>query len=185
MNTTSPSLLERLRQPAGADWDRFVQLYTPLLCLWARRLGVTGPDAEDLVQEVLTVLVHKLPEFRYDPRQRFRGWLWTILVNKVRTGRRQAPAEAFTHQALDRLAGPDEVAALVEEEYRDFVVRQALALMRSEFQPATWQAFQACVGGERSPAEVAAELGLSVPAVYAAKSRVLRRLRQELDGLLD
>src|SRR5262249_54749618 len=89
MDTTPASLLERLRRPqAQADWERFVALYTPLLCLWAHRLGVTGPDVDDLVQDVFAVLVQKLPAFRYDPQQRFRGWLWTILANKVRTARR-------------------------------------------------------------------------------------------------
>ena len=74
MNTTRISLLERLQQPAEqAAWERFVQLYTPLLCQWVRRLGLHGADEADLVQDIFTVLVQKLPEFRYDPHQRFRG----------------------------------------------------------------------------------------------------------------
>ena len=38
---------------------------------------------------------------------------------------------------------------------------------------------------DRPAADVAAELGISVNSVYLAKSRVLRRLREELAGLLD
>jgi RNA polymerase sigma-70 factor (ECF subfamily) len=75
MNSTSVSLLERLRQPAAPeDWGRFVQLYTPLLYYWACRLGLQEQDAADLVQEVFTTLVQKLPEFAYEPDRSFRGW---------------------------------------------------------------------------------------------------------------
>jgi RNA polymerase sigma-70 factor (ECF subfamily) len=90
MNTTPVSLLERLRHPdQPAAWERFVELYTPLLCHWARRLGLRGPDGADFVQDVFTVLVQKLPEFRYDPGKRFRGWLWTVTVNTWREPGRQ------------------------------------------------------------------------------------------------
>ena len=93
MDSTPVSLLERLRRPAEqAAWERFVRLYTPLLCQWARRLGLRGADAADLVQDVFVVLVQKLPEFRYDPRRRFRGWLWTVTLNKWRERRRRAPS---------------------------------------------------------------------------------------------
>lgn len=184
MHTTPASLLERLRRPqAQADWERFVALYTPLLCYWANQLGVTGSDAEDLVQDVFTVLVKKLPDFRYDPHQRFRGWLWTILANKVRTSRRpRAPVRSVDERVL--LAVPEQPSAAEEEEYRHYLVQRALEILRGEFQATTWQAFHLLTSGER-PDAVAEKLGLSLPAVYAVKSRVLRRLRQELDGLLD
>jgi len=85
MATTSSSLLERLRQPEATEaWQRFVHLYTPLLYYWARGTGLPEHDAADLVQDVLVVLVQKLPEFRYDAGQSFRGWLRTITLNKWR-----------------------------------------------------------------------------------------------------
>jgi RNA polymerase sigma-70 factor (ECF subfamily) len=188
MNTTPVSLLERIRQsPDQAAWERFVKLYTPLLCHWARRLGAHGQDADDLVQDVFTALVRKLPEFQYHPGKRFRGWLWTILVNKVRAGHRRRPVAAAPagDAALDEVAAADEADAVSEVEYQQYLTRRALELMQAEFQPSTWKAFWECVVADRPGAEVAAELGLSVDAVYAAKSRVLRRLRQELAGLLD
>jgi RNA polymerase sigma-70 factor (ECF subfamily) len=187
MNSTPVSLLERLRRPdEQAAWERFVQLYTPLLCQWARRLGLHGPDEADLVQDVFAVLVRKLPEFRYDPHKRFRGWLWTVTANKARERRRRpaVPVEGGA-DALADVPGPDDAEAVSEAEYREYLVRRALQLMQAEFQPATWKAFWECVTADRPAAEVAAELGLSVDAVYAAKSRVLRRLRRELEGLLD
>jgi RNA polymerase sigma-70 factor (ECF subfamily) len=187
MHVTPVSLLERLRQPEGhAAWERFVRLYTPLLGRWARRLGLQGADADDLVQDVFAVLVRELPRFRYDPRKRFRGWLWTVTVNKVRQRKRRpaAPAQA-AEGALEELAGRDDADAVMEAEYREYVVRQALHLLRPEFTPPTWKAFWECAMAGRPAAEVAAELGMSLPSVYAAKSRVLRRLRRELEGLLD
>ncbi len=95
MDTTPPSLLERLRradQPAA--WDRFAQLYTPLLYYWLRRQGVQQADAADLVQEVFLVLVQKLPAFEYDPGRSFRAWLRTVTLNKLRERRRRAEPDA-------------------------------------------------------------------------------------------
>src|SRR5258707_1223697 len=92
MHTTSPSLLDRLRDSAEQEaWNRFVKLYTPLLFFWARRLGLQDQDAADLVQDVFAVLVQKLPEFTYNRNQGFRRWLHTILNNKWRNQQRRHP----------------------------------------------------------------------------------------------
>ena len=182
---TSPSLLERLRRPADQHaWARFVDLYTPLLCYWGGQMGCSEPDAADLVQEVFLVLVRKLPEFTYDCHRSFRGWLRTILLNKWRDRQRRAelPREPGG-VALERLLVSDPSDPLSEAEYREYLVGRALEVMRAEFQPATWKACWESVVSDRPAAAIAAELGMSVDAVYAAKSRVLRRLRQELDGL--
>jgi len=187
MQTTSVSLLERLRKRDEQEaWERFVQLYSPLLSHWARRLGLDGQDADDLVQDVFIVLVQKLPEFRYDASQHFRGWLWTVIHNKWRErGRRPAPPTPTPLEALDGATEPDVADVVSEAEYQAYLLKRALELGRGEFQETTWRAFWECVVADRSTAEVALELGLSENAVYLAKGRVLRRLRQELAGLLD
>ncbi|HEV3262984.1 MAG TPA: sigma-70 family RNA polymerase sigma factor [Gemmataceae bacterium] len=184
---TSASLLERLRQPAQERaWARFVELYTPLLYSWARRLGLHDADAADLVQDVLTLLVRKLPEFSYDPNRSFRAWLRTVTLNSWRNRRRRAELpRAANPPDLDDLPSPDAADVAGEAEYRRWLVGRALELMRAEFQPTTWKAcWESAVNG-RPAAEVAAELGISVGAVYMARSRVLSRLRRELTGLLD
>ncbi len=182
---TPASLLERLRRPAEQHaWARFVDLYTPLLCYWAGQAGCSEPDAADLVQEVLLVLIRKLPGFTYDCRKSFRGWLRTILLNKWRDRQRRAELPLEPGGAtLDELPAGDPGDPLDEAEYREYLVGRAMELMRSEFQPATWKACWESVVSDRPAAEIAAELGMTVDAVYAAKSRVLRRLRQELQGL--
>jgi RNA polymerase sigma-70 factor (ECF subfamily) len=183
---TSASLLERLRQPAQEHaWARFIKLYTPLLYYWARRSGCRASDADDLVQEVLTLLVRKLPEFRYDGDRSFRGWLRTVALNCWRNLRRRAelPRESGDGQPAEPVAPADD--PFWEVEYRQRLVGRALELMRTEFQATTWKACWGCVVEGRPAAEVARELGVSTGTVYAAKSRVLSRIRQELAGLWD
>lgn len=187
MHTTPVSLLERLRQPADqAAWARFVELYLPLLFYWARRLGLGEADAADLVQEVFVTLVEKLPAFRHDRDRSFRSWLRTLLTNRWRDARRRRAArpQQVNAVALEDVADTDAPDVLEEAEYRRQVVAQALALLEGEFQARTWRAFRAHGVDGRPAAEVAAELGVSVNAVYLATSRVLRRLRAELEGLL-
>jgi RNA polymerase sigma-70 factor (ECF subfamily) len=187
MNTTSVSLLERLRRSEESDaWPRFVRLYTPLLFYWARRRGLKQDDAADLVQEVLTVLEQKLPEFNYEPGKSFRRWLHTITLNKWRErGRRKTlPRQGPDDPGVSDVVLP-EAEPFDETEYREQLVRRALRIMQAEFEPNTWKACWESVVSGRSAAEVARELGVSVDVVYGAKSRVLRRLRQELAGLLD
>jgi RNA polymerase sigma-70 factor (ECF subfamily) len=188
MDTTPATLLERLRRPSATDaWDRFVKLYTPLLFSWARHIGLREEDAADLVQDVFALLIHKLPEFTYDRHRSFRGWLRTVTLNKWRESRRRraTPPLVTGQENLAELAGAEPADAFWETEYRDHLVGRAMQLMQADFEPTTWQACWEFVVSGKSATEVAAQLGIRVDAVYSAKSRVLRRLRQELDGLMD
>jgi RNA polymerase sigma-70 factor (ECF subfamily) len=188
MQTTSVSLLMRLRLPNDKEaWDRFVELYAPLLFHWANRAGMQAGDAADLVQDVFLVLVRKLPEFLYDEHKSFRAWLRTILFNQWRDRLRRARAipETQDPEALANASIPDNTQMFGEMEYRERLVGRALELMKVDFQPTTWRACWEVIVESRPAAEVGAELGISIDSVYAAKSRVLRRLRSELDGLLE
>ena len=189
--STPLSLLEKLRQPETREsqqaWQRFVQLYTPLLMLWARRLAVSPEDTPDLLQEVFLILVREMPAFRYDPAHRFRAWLWTILVNKHRdrVRRSQASPVLADPSEIEQAVTPDNVQLYAEEEYRIYLVGRALEIMRAEMDADQWQACWQYVVEDRPAADVARELGMSINQVYLAKSRILRRLRTELEGLLD
>ncbi|MFN4260213.1 MAG: RNA polymerase sigma factor [Gemmataceae bacterium] len=189
MHTTSLSLLRRLRQPVpdAQAWDRFVQLYTPLLYQWARRAGLQEEDAADLVQDVFTVLLQKLPEFHYDSRRGFRAWLRTVTLNKWReTLRRRSPP--INNHLPDEVADPateDPVQSFWEEDYRQHLFQRALQILQADFAPSTWKAFWEVVICERTAPQVAQELNMTVGAVYAAKVRVLSRLREELEELLE
>jgi RNA polymerase sigma-70 factor (ECF subfamily) len=187
MNTTPVSLLERLRpSPEQKAWARFVELYTPLLFHWARRVGLQEPDAADLVQDVFALLLQKLPEFTHDRHRSFRAWLRTVTPNKWRENRRRAAGRPEAQAVpLAEAAAADSGEAFWEAEYRNHLVGRALEVMQSDFTPTSWKACWELVVGERPAAEVATELGISVGAVYAAKFRVLTRLRRELAGLMD
>jgi RNA polymerase sigma-70 factor (ECF subfamily) len=188
MNTTSASLLERLRRPGEEEaWARFVDLYTPLLFFWANRLGLPQEDVADLVQDVFLTLVRKLPEFVYDPKKSFRSWLRTILHNRCRDMLRVRKSAPVSHGLPPDNGIPDagDLEAYWESEYREHLVGRALELIQVDFHETTWRAFWEVVVEGRPPGEVARQFAISVDCVYTAKSRVLRRLRQELDGLLD
>jgi RNA polymerase sigma-70 factor, ECF subfamily len=185
VHTTSPSLLQRLRQPTAGAWERFAQLYTPLLYYWARRLGLKETDASDLVQEVFVLLLQKMPQFEHDGRS-FRSWLRTVMLHRFYDLRKKrTPQLAGDKGDLPEPAVPDETELFAEDEYRLQLAARALELMQAEFSPSTWKACWEHVVEGRSAPEVAAELGMTAGAVYAARFRVIGRLRKELEGLLD
>lgn len=186
-DSTSVSLLKRLGQPENQRaWDRFVQLYTPLLFYWAHKAGLDSADAGDLVQDVFCILVRKLPTFDYDASKSFRSWLKTVLQNTlINRRRRKLPQTQPDMDLLPPQPQANEAIKLEEAEYRQYLVARAVELMQAEFEPKTWQACWRLVVMGRPGAEVAQELGMSVNAVYLAKSRVLAALRSELEGLWD
>jgi RNA polymerase sigma-70 factor (ECF subfamily) len=188
MTPTPASLLDRLRQPFEPEaWSKFVALYTPVIYGWCCRVGLQEPDAADLVQEVFVTLLRVLPTFTYDRQKSFRRWLRTITLNKWRNLRKRPdrrPGRGLSN-GLDDVAGADELEACWEAEYQQHLTRQALRIMRADFQETTWKACWETVAEGRPAAEVAAELSITVGAVYAARFRVLDRLRQELRGMLD
>lgn len=191
MLDTSVSLLERLRvQPDADGWRRLVELYEPLLNSWLRRYAVPPADAADLVQEVLTVLVRELPEFRHDLRPgAFRRWLRNILLNRLRVFWRTRQRQGETGDAdeiLAQLEDPsDRLERLWDQEHDRHILIRLTELLQKEFEPATWDAFRLTALEGQPYSSVAAALNLSVNAVRIAKSRVLKRMRQEAAGLIE
>lgn len=186
MESTPASLLLRVRVPGDEEaWQRLLRLVTPLLELWAGRLGLRADDVDELVQEVLATLAEKLPEFSYDRERSFRGWLRTVAMNKWRHWRRRRAALPLTDAQADELVANDPAEAFWEKEFNEYLLARALDVMRSEFEPTTWKACWEHIALGRRAAEVGAELGISAGAVYVATSRVLKRLREELAGLME
>jgi RNA polymerase sigma-70 factor (ECF subfamily) len=185
MHTTSASLLARVRQLGDVDaWERFVRAYSPVLYGWAKHMGLRHDDAVDLVQDVFAVLVQKLPEFDYDAHKRFRGWLWTVTRRRWIERRRKAVLPLDPGRNPDDLPAAAEEPPLVEADFRAHLLRHVVPTMRGNFQESTWRAFWKHVVEGRSVAEVAAEEGLSVAAVYKAKLRVTAHLHKELADLV-
>jgi RNA polymerase sigma-70 factor, ECF subfamily len=182
---TSRSLLRRVKANDQEAWHRLVSLYSPLVAHWCRRWGVPAVDRPDLVQEVFTAVAAGLATFRGpDAGVSFRRWLNTIARNKVHdyVRRGHSRGEGGT-EALNRLREVPAHAApsgSSDEVKVAALYRRALEQVHCQFEERTWQAFwQVAIEG-RSSAEVASELGLSPNGVRQAKSRVLRRLKEEL-----
>lgn len=194
MGLTSATLLERLRDRADAEaWQRLVDLYSPLLTSWLRRHALQDADVDDLVQDVLVTVAREAPQFRHSGRPgAFRHWLRSILANRLREFwrsqrlRPQATGDSDLAGILDQLEDPNSsISRLWDLEHDQHIARRLLAALEPQFAPNTWKAFSRVVLEGARPAAAAAELGLTVNAVFIAKSRVLQRLRAESSGLLD
>jgi RNA polymerase sigma-70 factor (ECF subfamily) len=189
---TPLSLLERVRGNDPEAWRRLVELYRPLVLFWCRRGGLHGPDAEDVAQEVFAGAAAGLAGFRRDrPGDSFRGWLRGITRNQVllhfRRGHGRPRAEGGSdawHQLQD-LADPLPGPVGDEDQEVNELYRRAVEQVRDEFEAPTWEAFWRTAIEGRAPAALADELGMTPAAIRQAKSRVLRRLKQEVAELLD
>ncbi len=183
MNTTPPSLLARLRDSSEPRaWDTFFELYTPLLFIWARRWGLQESDAADLVQDVLLLLLRKLPDFDYQRSGTFRGWLRVVLRNKWLERKRRVHPEPVGN--LGDIPTEGDWTEAEEREYRQHLLRVMLKKLRPEFPETLWAAFDAYVLHGDTPTNVASRFSISPATVYSAKSKVFQRLRQELDGMM-
>jgi len=190
---TRPSLLARIRDARDAEaWTQFVAVYSPLVYRFARRRGLQASDAADVTQEVFRAVARSIRRFDYDPqRGSFRGWLIAVARSKLQNflTKRQTGMEGSGGTAawklLEQQGSREEEDAFLEREHRRCLFDWAAGQVRDEFQPSTWQAFwQTSVEG-RSAKEVGDSLGITVGAVYIARSRVLARLKakiQQLEG---
>lgn len=187
-SSASSTLLERVRLQQPDAWRRLVDLYGPLVYRWCRRSQLQPSDAADVVQDVFTSVAQHIERFeRAADTGGFRGWLATITRNKVHDFYRRQSRRATAHGGTDayerlaQLAAPRAIAEATSAPDDDqLLMRRAMELVRAEFEDRTWEAFGRVVLEGQQPAHVAEDLGMSTNAVYKSKSRVLRRLRQEL-----
>jgi RNA polymerase sigma-70 factor, ECF subfamily len=189
---TSSSLLEGVKALDSQAWQRLVELYGPLVYRWCRRSQVRAEDAKDIVQEVFSAVATHIGGFhQHEGGGGFRAWLFTITRNKIRDFFRRcgndplASGGTEAYERLQRLPGESatDEAASANRADNILLVRRAVRLVRQEFAERTWEMYCRVTTLDEKPAEVAARFGVSVTAVYQAKSRVLRRLREVLDEL--
>ena len=188
---TSLSLIRRLRDCEQTAWSDFLHLYYPLIYSWCRRAGLQEQDAVDVVQEVFRAVLGGVAGFRRDRSgASFHAWLRGITRHKLqdfwrgRELQRQPVGGTTAWQQIERV--PEQVN-LEDSQQEDLntVTRRALELVRMEFEVATWDAACMVLVAGQSPAEVAQRLGVSTNAVYKAKARVMRRVREKLSDLFD
>jgi RNA polymerase sigma-70 factor, ECF subfamily len=192
MTGTSVSLLDRLKLagPDASDWNRLQGIYLPLISRWLARVPGLGVEADDLAQEVFVVVTRELPRFERQREGSFRAWLRQVTINKTRTHHRRRkrrptvgldPAEGF----LDSLADPNgDLAREWDIDHDRHVFQKLLSIVQPDFSSTTCEAFHRFAVDGVPAAQVADELKLSVNAVLQAKSRILKRLREEAGELL-
>ena len=182
---TSVSWLERLvESPADADWQPLVRIYLPLISNWCVRAGVLNTDIDDIAQDVLIVVIRRVDEFQRGHVGAFRGWLRMILANHLKNYFR-AQTRRNSLLPLDDVADSNsELSRIFDREHDMHLALRAMSIVKPDFQESTWLAFLGQVVEGRSAHEVAEELQLSLNAVIKAKSRVLRRIRNELRHLI-
>jgi RNA polymerase sigma factor (sigma-70 family) len=185
---TRPSLLMRLSDRADqAAWQEFANIYRPVVYRLALRKGLQHADAEDLSQQVLGAIAKAIDRWQYDPsRAKFRTWLHRIAQNQI--------INALTRAVPDRATGDPTIMASLNEqasaaansnliclEVRREVFRWAAERIRHEFRPATWDAFWLTAVENFTVEETAKRLELSCGTIYAARSRIMRRLKEKVD----
>ena len=187
--SSSASLIVRVQQGDPDAWDRFAAIYSPLVYSWAR--GKLQPsDAADVTQNVFRSLLKNIGTFKREDREStFRGWLWTVTRNVIhdhfRHQAKQPDAAGGTAAQLQMHDLPEQLPASQDgsDVETSRLGHRGLEIVRAEIEPSVWQAFwRVTVEGDAS-ADVAEDLGVTKWAVYKAKTRVLRRLRQELGEL--
>ena len=185
---TRPSLLARIRDHRDTEaWSQFAAIYSPLVYRFVRRRGLQATDAADVTEEVFRSVATNIGRFEYDRRQGcFRGRLISVARNKIHKflRKRQTGMEGSGGTAalkrLEQEAASNDEEAFVEEEYRRCLFHWAAEQVQGDFQESTWQAFwRTSVEGETTN-QVAESLGMTVGAVYIARSRVLARLKEKI-----
>jgi RNA polymerase sigma-70 factor, ECF subfamily len=186
---TCHSLIVRLQcRDDEAAWEEFVAIYRPVIVRVAVARGLQPTDAEDLAQQVLLSVARSIPQWEHDPaRARFRTWLGRIIRNAVvnAVARRTADRGIGGTGAMVSLrntVSPQDDLALLETEWQREAFRWAADQVRDEVDTSTWEAFRLTAIESLPASEAARRTGKSIGAVYMAKSRVMKRLKERLHG---
>lgn len=189
---TRPTLLLRLRNPRDTEaWQRFVEVYGPLIYGHGRRKGLGHEDAEDLTQRIFADVTTAIRTFTYRPEVgRFRDWLGTVVRHEIGRILRKRAREPhglggeWTEPALGNLEARGEDTEWTAR-FNAHILQTALERCQPHFAAESWRAFQRVWVDNVPAADVAAEMGRRVGWVYVVRSRVLKRLWQEVQELAD
>jgi len=192
MVSTHLSLLQKAREGNEIAWNQLVNAYEPLINWWLTRQHVKKQDAVEISQEVMIVLLRKLPDFAHSGNVgAFRSWLRQITANQLKShARKYYRNAAKSHELL-----VNEIEALTDDrseqsrlwdlQHDQFVIRSLLNWVQQSMEPKTVQIFQQLVLEEIPAAAIAENMGISIGSVYSSKSRVMRKIRQVASDLID
>jgi RNA polymerase sigma factor (sigma-70 family) len=186
---TSATLLARLRQvpPDQAAWAQFADRYGRKIYGWCRQWNLPEADAEDVTQDVLLKLAGKMREFEYDPSKSFRAWLKTVTrhawLDACSARKVTAAGGSQVLELLQAVEAREDLVRQLDEEFDRELLDEAAARVRVRVTPRTWEAFERTAVRGESGAEAGRALGMKVAAVFVARSKVQKMLREELQKL--
>jgi RNA polymerase sigma-70 factor (ECF subfamily) len=188
---THASILLRLKEtdtlPRQVAWKDFYNFYAPIISGFARNLGASPQDIQDVIQDVVMGFYRASPDFHYDPAKgRFRGFLKVCTFRALRA--RFAHGQRFRTNKLEDLDPESpEVTGLWTQQWDEELLRKAMLQVRADYQGEeqrrTFQAFEMYVVQGKPAAEVAQELDMKVNSVHKAKERITRALREKVAQL--
>ena len=181
----------QVRSPANREaWDEFVLIYRPVIYRLARHRGLQDADAQDLAQQVLMAVASAIGSWeKCNESVRFRHWLRRVARNAIvnalsrRPQDRAAGGSSVQELLLEQPSDDLESTAQIELEYRRELYWRAAKVVRRDVEPETWRAFELTVIENRSIEDAAVELDKPVGKIYAARSRIMRRLREAVREL--
>ena len=191
---TRESLLSRLRAwDNAAEWRVFFDTYWRLIFNFGRKSGLSDPDAQDLVQEVMVSMAKKLPQFTYDrSKGRFRTWLLLVVRSRLTDfWRKSLPKQSRTIATEDL---PEQAAAaagqvepdverLWDEEWRGHLLDGAFARLRRKVPARHFMLFEMAARQGLPLNKVAGSLGLSLAHAYVIRHRLNKMLRSEVQRM--
>ena len=180
---TRESLLLQIRdQENRVAWEEFVEIYRPVVYRLAVSRGLQHADAMDLVQTVFISVASSIARWqKLNERTRFRHWILRVAKN--------ATINAITRRPPDQAIGGGLPRELIEHarsnaesklelnlQYQRQLYLRASEQVRQIVSKENWQAFELTAIKGIAIDQAATELGKSVGAIYAARSRIMKRL---------
>jgi RNA polymerase sigma-70 factor (ECF subfamily) len=190
-NATRASLISRVRCQESRAWDELVELYGPLIAHWCYRFELDSHSTADCIQDVFTAVSRALPTYAAQKTHgAFRGWLWTITRNKIYDLLRRNRLHSQPRGGTSAMELLNEIPDFQDsdhepssaEELKSLVAR-ALDQIRCEFEPRSLEIFMRSVIDQVATDLVAIEFHVQPATVRQVRSRILRRLRQQLGDI--
>lgn len=191
---TRRSLVDRLAHRSDRRvWQEFFDTYWKLIYSVARKSGLSDAEAQDVVQETIITVSHKIDTLRYDPSiGSFKGWLLHMTRWRIADQfRRREPSHVEPPSAddtrrtapIDRIADGFDLAATWDAEWRAHLLEAAMDRVRRRVDPRQFQIFDCYVVREWPAQKVAAQLRVNIAQVYLARHRISALIRREVETL--
>ena len=186
---TRSTLLAGIKSPENREaWEEFIAIYRPLIYRMARRRGLQDADAQDVAQDILIRVAAAIERYEPQPGVRFRHWLRRVASNAILTSLQRQPRDLGTggtdiHEIVSQQPDLPHLEAELETELLREMYLRAAAVVRTEVNAETWRAFDLTTLQGVSCEEAAVTIGKSVGTVYAARSRIIKRLREQLERM--